>query len=360
MRKKDREVLAVHRSIGVFLMIVLSMSLVTCTEVIDLRIGESNQELVIFGRVTDGTAGNEVEIAFTSTASGEQEPVSGARVSLMEDGQLLGTYTERSPGFYRLELPNDSARTGRTYHLEVAIGTNTYRSTAAVMPDLAAVDSTYIRQGITEVVVNEAGISVERKLIEFVTDTEIVDPDRDYFLKWHLVEAYGYQERIRITPLPRPPCFITNDITGQEVALFDGSSLKVPRIQGQVMSRTEIDTRFAFDYYMTVVQTTVDQSTYDYWNELNLVSNRQGSIFDPPPAPVAGNIANVNDPDEVVLGYFEVARSDTTRVRIRNTDLTFRVFLPCPAAEASREPTSCINCLLIENSTYHRPYYWFD
>jgi len=331
----------------------------TCTEPINIEVGAQEQRVVIFGRVTDGVAGSELSIAITSPGGTEQDPVSGARVSLIEDGEFLAEYTELNPGFYRLNFPKDSAREGRTYHVEIAFGGQTYQSKPAVMPGQAARDSVYFNQGIVEDVVNQAGITVERHLVEFLVDSEVIDPGKEFYLKWYLIEAYGFQERIRVTPRPRDPCFVTNEISGQEIRIFDGSDFGLPRIIGQPMKSVVADRRFAFDYYFSVIQTTMDADAHRYFQRLDEVSNSQGSIFDQAPAPVPGNITNMNDPSQEVLGYFEVVRSDTNRVRIRSNDLDFQVFLPCRPSEFEREPQECVNCLLIENSTHNRPYYWF-
>ena len=337
-----------------------SLGLTACTEVIDLDTGRPRQQLVIFGRVTDGLAGNEVRVSLTSVEGLEPEPVDNAQVWLIEDGEILAEYTERSPGFYRLNLPQDSARTGRVYHIRVrAPGGSVYESTPTVMPAQVAIDSLYFEQGRLEEVVNEAGITVERRLANFKVDSEIVNPGQDFFLKWHLIEAYGFQERIRVTPIPRVPCFITNEISGQQVRLFNGAKLRVPRIIGQPMSRVVIDRKFAFDYYFSVIQTTIDRDTHLYYERLNAVSSTQGSIFDQPPAPLPGNITNIDDPEEEVLGYFEVVRADTSRIRVRNTDLEFRVLLPCPQANFRIEGPECTECLVLTNSSLQRPYYWF-
>jgi hypothetical protein len=333
----------------------------SCSEVIDLKTGDGEELLVIYGKVTDGTAGNELTIALTSTIGNAQEPVSGAQAMLLEDGVRIGFYEERSPGDYRLNLNGDSARAGRRYELSVRLADGTqYKSSPSIMPDLAAIDRPHFDASVVEVEVNQAGLEVERNLIQLFVDTEIVEAERDFFLKWDIIENYSFQERIRVTPVPRPPCFITNNVTGQNVYLFNGAELKVPQIQGQLLSSSEIDSRFAFDYYFSVVQTTMDKSAFEYWELIRDISNSQGSIFDQPPGPVPGNITNVNNPQELVLGYFEVVRSDTSRIRIRGDELDFFISPPCPPLPpGATEPEECVACLLVKNSSYDRPYFWF-
>jgi hypothetical protein len=342
---------------------LLILALCACSEVIDLDTKGVASQLVIYGRITDGTAGNEVSIALTSPFNGEQQPVAEAQVRLIENGQEIASYVEYTPGKYRLTY-SDSARVGRTYQLSVVLQDGrSFLSLPAVMPDQAAEDQLYFDASAVETVVNQAGNTIERNLVQLFTNTRVLDQEKDFYLRWNITEAYVYEERIRPPPPfegPPPPCYITNDITGQQAMLFNGAEIKVPVISDLILSSTEIDSRFAFAYYFSVIQTTMDEAAYEYWKLIDEISNVEGSIFDRPAAPVPGNFRNTTNPDEEVLGYFEVVRSDTSFVRVRSDDIPFFVQIPCPFAERPREPPSCTDCILLDNSSYHRPYYWLD
>jgi len=334
-----------------------------CSEIVDLKTGEQQDQIVIYGKVTDGIAGNELSISLTSNVGGEQQPVDGAQAVLLEDGNPIGNYERYARGKYRLNLNGDSARVGRQYELMITlVDGRQYKSEPAIMPDLAAIDRPRFDASVVDVVVNQAGLQVSRNLIQVFIDTEVIDQERDFYLKWDTFEAYSFEERLRVQvpPVLPPPCYVINETTGQEIYLFNGEDIKVPFIRDQLISSSEIDSRFAFDYYFSIVQTTMDKSAYEYWTLVDEISNSQGSIFDQPPAPVPGNFRNVNVPKEEVLGYFEVVRSDTTRVRVRGDAIPFYISKPCPSIPpGTSEPPECTNCILIKNSTYRRPYYWF-
>lgn len=349
-------------SLLIFKALCLMLIVSSCSEVVDLKTGEGERLLVLYGKVTDGLAGNELFIGLTSDIGATQEPVSGAEATLLQDGVAIAQYTERSPGNYRLDFGGDSARMGRTYELEVSLPDGRqYRSLPTVMPGQVAIDRPRFDASVVEVEVNQAGLEVRRNLIQLFVDTEIINPESDFFLKWDILESYSFQERIRNTPIPPPPCFVTNNTTGQNVFLFNGEDIKVPEIKDQLLSTSEIDSRFAFDYYFSVVQTTMNKDAFEYWKLIGQISNSQGSIFDQPSAPVPGNFRNVSDEKEEVLGYFEVVRSDTSRVRVRGDAIDFYVSVPCPQRPPENtEPRECVACLLIKNSTDVKPYFWFD
>lgn len=339
----------------------MSIIVFSCSDVVDLKTGDGLRSLVIFGRVTDGLAGNEVFVGFTSPFGAEQEGISGAKLSLIENGSVLGDYVDIGNGNYRLDLNGDSARVGRTYELQLELPDGRqYRSLPSVMPGLMAIDTPGFDASVVDVVINQEGLTAERNLVQLLVDTEILDSQKSFYLRWNVFSTYSFQERTRNGGEPPPPCYITNDITGQQALLFDGEELKVDRIREQLLATTVVDTRFAFDYYYTVVQSTMDVAAFEYFSLIDEISNTQGSIFDKPAAAVIGNIRNSNDPEEQVLGYFEVVRSDTTRLRLRADDVPGYIFHPCPLrVDYSEEPLSCLNCLLIKNSTHDRPYFWF-
>ncbi len=343
---------------------LLVLVLCACSEVINLDTEGVAPQLVIYGRITDGKAGNEVSIALTSGFNGEQQPVTRAEVRLIENDREIADYIEFSPGNYRLAY-SDSARLGRTYQLSVELSDGrSFLSLPAVMPDQAAEDQLYFDASVVETVVNQAGTAIERNLIQLFTNTRVLDQEKDFYLRWNITESYSYEERIRPPPNPfegpPPPCYITNDITGQQAILFNGAEIKVPVINDLFLSSTEINSRFAFAYYFSVVQTTMDEAAYEYWKLIDEISNIEGSIFDRPAAPVPGNFRNTANPDEEVLGYFEVVRSDTSFVRILSDDIPFYVEIPCTFANREREPPSCTDCILLNNSSYQKPYYFFE
>lgn len=343
---------------------LLILALCTCSEVIDLNTEGVAAQLVIYGRITDGTAGNDVSISFTSPFNGEQAPVTEAEVMLIENDREIASYVEHSPGNYRLAY-SDSARVGRTYQLSVTLPSGrSFLSLPAVMPDQSAEDQLYFDASAVETVVNQAGNTIERNLVQLFTNTRVLDQGKDFYLRWNITEAYSYEERTRPPPNPfqgpPPPCYITNDITGQQAMLFNGAEIKVPLINDLLLSSTEIDSRFAFAYYFSVIQTTMDKAAYDYWTLIDQISNVEGSIFDRPAASVTGNFRNTANPDEEVLGYFEVVRSDTSFLQLKSDDIPFFIQIPCPFAERLREPRSCTDCILLDNSSYHRPYYWLE
>ncbi len=67
-------------------------------------------------------------------------------------------------------------------------------------------------------------------------------------------------------------------------------------------------------HLIEIQQYSISRQAYQYWNRYKDQQKRTGTIFDPLPAPLLGNVVNLNDPKDIALGFFEVA--SVTRKRI--------------------------------------------
>ena len=356
MRYLKRKYLS-NRGYGFLLVLFL---VVACSEVIDLGGDPSDQFVLVYGRVTDGTAGNEIFISKTSSRSdGPQEPISGAIISLMSEEVVMGRYNELSnrPGEYRLNY-TDSAREGLSYHVVIDLPSGEQiLSEPAIMPGLAARDSLSIIVDLVDFIISEQGFRQANRAAQLYVETKILEREEDFFLKWNIIEHYTALGTPMCCGPPPPPCYIQNDISGQEIRLFNGSELKPEVIPSRLFKNTEIDGRFAFIYYYSVIQTTIDRQAYEYWSQLQEIADLSGFVFDKTVGNIRGNLYYPNNAKKQVFGYFEVAHSDTTRMSTDSDEFSFFLREPCPAVPENFAP-ECGNCLLIENSTNNRPYFF--
>jgi len=333
-----------------------------CAEVIELGSKQTEPSLIVYGRITDGTAGNEITIFESSTRSdGAQEVLSGATIDLLENGGVIAQYEEEhdNPGNYRLVMLNDSAREGRSYQISITLPSGEQvLSKPAVMPGLRARDSIYVEVDLVDVVINQEGIRELRRLSQLLVDTKILEREADFYLRWNVIETYTAVQTPVCCGPPPPPCYVTNDITGQSLRLFNGAQLKPDIIPRQNLANTTVDGRFAFTYFYQVVQSTIDEEAHAYWTKVEEIASLSGSIFDKTPANIVGNLYYPDRPKDPIFGYFEVARVDTTRTWLNSDRFDFFLREPCPAARLDEPPPECGNCLLIENSSHHRPYFY--
>ncbi|HET9826096.1 MAG TPA: DUF4249 domain-containing protein [Chitinophagaceae bacterium] len=93
-------------------------------------------------------------------------------------------------------------------------------------------------------------------------------------------------------------------------------------------------------YYIHVKQIALSHEAYLFYQNLKKNTEQLGTIFDPMPSEVPGNIHCTNDPDEVVIGYVESSEEQDRDIFIRNKDLpmTWISQMGCGETEVQNQP----------------------
>ncbi len=82
--------------------------------------------------------------------------------------------------------------------------------------------------------------------------------------------------------------------------------------------------RLLYKYSILIKQYSLSESAFRFWEKLKRNNQESGGIFDSQPVIVKGNITNINNPKELVLGYFGLSSTQTKRIVVSNVkDLSF-------------------------------------
>ncbi|WP_460880071.1 DUF4249 family protein [Pontibacter rugosus] len=76
---------------------------------------------------------------------------------------------------------------------------------------------------------------------------------------------------------------------------------------------------------LKIYQYSITSEAYDFFRILEQQKESTGTVFDPPPAEVKGNVFNVSDNEEKVIGFFDVAGVSTKEVVILKEDIEYRM-----------------------------------
>jgi len=110
--------------------------------------------------------------------------------------------------------------------------------------------------------------------------------------------------------------FTEDRVTGEEVHFVSQSS-----------------NRLHERYSLLVRQFAMGEAEYQYWQQLQAVSEDVGSLYAPTPQRVRGNLILNNDPDLPLEGYFSVGGAAEKRIFFSRKDFpeirTNRGFIPC-------------------------------
>ncbi len=96
-------------------------------------------------------------------------------------------------------------------------------------------------------------------------------------------------------------------------------------------------------YSINVRQYGLTREAYKYWQIIEKSTQQTGSIFDPQPAQLLGNIHCVSDPNEPVIGYVSASFITEKRIFIDHSQLTDWFFKPsgvvCVMINTFQHPT---------------------
>jgi hypothetical protein len=230
------------------------------------------------------------------------------------------------------------------------------------MPDTAGQVSTHYSFAEEDYVDNEGIISTEY-FMKIFADAELPQSADGSYIQWSINEDFLLSPTDFPDPFGSipPPCFIAQNADPQRITLLRSNDLNTSTLTDQLVASRIVDWSFFERHYFTTYQSSITRDAYDYWKKINVLATQVGSIFDPPPSRVEGNIYSVANPDQYALGYFQAANQTMHRFFTISQDVPFMI--PARSCTYDNRPTNdyphrCLDCTSIINSSYRRPT-WF-
>jgi hypothetical protein len=365
-----------QKSVGRWLgkgLLILCVLLASCVDKIDFPLDRGVEKLIVSGQINNVNEPQYVYLSETTSADREPllsgnyfvindlpRPVSGAQVVLKSELGDSWSYSMIEPGTYELKSFG-GLESGVAYHIEIEVEGRSYRSDPEVFTKLIGTDklSYSFDRGIFK---NQP----ETAFIKIQTEVTLPEQIGGYYLRWDVDEAYYWDLTFFPNPFNRGPgdCYVFAFPDAERITLLNGDLLNRPGgVSTQIVAERIVDQSFLSRHYFNIRHTSISKASYDYWRKVRELVNNTGSVFDTPPAPIRGNISNVNAPDEVVLGYFEVANVNLTRIYTTRADVPFFIEEVCtysPSRRIDDYPLTCLRCSEFKNSTSVTPIWWFD
>jgi len=93
-------------------------------------------------------------------------------------------------------------------------------------------------------------------------------------------------------------------------------------------------------YYIQLRQYSLTQDAYLFYQKLKKNTEQVGTLFDPQPSELEGNIHCINDPAELAIGFIEVSQEQQKELFIHHDDLpiTWLPHIPCLELELENHP----------------------
>lgn len=283
-------------------------------------------KLVIEGIIT--TDAEVQEIVISESSSPEEpmfSPISGCSVWVEDDRGNRFRFSEGLAGHYYGNIKENFMIAGFHYRLSVQTpdGKQYVSNSEELMP-CPPVDSVYYE--LNSKPTNDPQVSEDG--LQFYIDYKGMENSGHYFL-WKLEETYEYHSTWPMTRYRNETgvhqlnkadyssfvCYKTEDI--KDVFIISTLGFTQNSYKNYPLNFVNDHTqRLMFNYSLLVKQYSLTEAAYQYWNNLRK-NNKQGTdIFGKQAALVKGNIYNLNDSSEVVLGYFGVSSVTIKRILV--------------------------------------------
>ncbi|MDX1629424.1 MAG: DUF4249 domain-containing protein [Fulvivirga sp.] len=243
---------------------------------------------------------------------GTRTKLNESLVTLKQFNCFQGTFSffEFISGY---ETPaNFRGEVGSTYTLEIATsGGEIYRSEPQTIKKTVSIDSVHL--SFKEI--PSLNDYQPRSGVEIFSSWQ--DPaEEENFYFWQTDGIY------RIRTLPSGKCCFLDEDGSQDCYIHE------PNVEGNLVAFSDdqvngsfVTKKVAFieddgwrfannrvppvkQYYLELKQYEITEENYKFNQAITTLEEINGEIFDPPPLSVRGNIRNVNDPEDIVIGYF--------------------------------------------------------
>lgn len=298
------------------------------------------------------------------------EVIQGARVTVTDESGNTLEVPLQDNGNYELFFPegnpNFQIAPGKSYQLSVGLPDGRqYQSAFESLEPVPKPDTLTFTVESREFG-NEIGNIVVKEYLDVRIKTPIIKPDGNgkARFKWSMRGVFQFSEPPDFTagvPVPSPKvCYSYEDVNLDKVIIFNGSSSLQDTLDDFQILEKFMDYRFHEGYYLTVFQQSLSPDAYRYWEEIQSLVNVDGTVYDPPPGKIKGNIRNVDDETEEVFGFFYATEERLIRRYIPRGMTSSGRFCPHRITIENLWETQrqCFDCRLRPGSTYDKPDFW--
>ena len=181
--------------------------------------------------------------------------------------------------------------------------------------------------------------------LQFYIDTHSTI-DKDCYFLWTAFETYEYRPDVfleywyirsfyrKAIPEEYPAlCWKTERIF--YIFTYSTKDLQSPNIQYFPLNYTNTETRKLYERYsLYVTQHSISEGAYKYWTKLKEQNVESGSMYTKQPYQVKGNMVNINDEDDLILGYFIASGISRKRIFVNRPILNFNFDVCVPNVSA--------------------------
>jgi hypothetical protein len=362
-----------------------------CVEPYDSPATKNPQDFLVidgFLNTTNGSA--KITIKHSTPLDSDNVPIveTGAMVEIKDDNGNAILLFQTQPGRYeRSGIVYDQQRKYTVYIKTMA--NKEYESAPILLKQTPEIDS------ITW--------ALENDNVEVYVNTHDEANESRYY-KWNAIETFKYHSKYASgfiledgwKVINRPPASQIY-FCWDEQPVYATSIASTTHLIDDVVSKKKIvaipagSLKISSRYSINIQQISLTEEAYLYWKDVQQTSEDLGSLFDPLPGQVVGNIHSLTNPSEPVIGYIGGGSVSEKRLYIDDDELPTRfrnhIYPPClmdtipvRALQSVSNPNAliepvydgltvigylsaappCIDCRLFAGGTTQKPDFWIE
>lgn len=329
-----------------------------CIDPVNFKFNEQVEHLVVEARFTNSPEENYVRLMISQPYELPYNKFEENAVVYVsnEEGEYIPFYYAEAGYYYPVE--GGYGTIGHTYTLHIERDGEIYQSSPVKLLEPVAIDSIYFEYDEQYVVVK--GMREKKFMPGYKVLIDYSDPGGETnFYRWSYQNLYevhtqpwDYQERGCLgcpRPAPKSCCAVCWVNEAEEMFTVSNDRLS----NGKKVVRRSLffipfEKYLNVKYKLSLYQHSITEEAYKFFQAIEEQSGSTGTVFDPPPSEIKGNIFNVNDENEQVIGLFDASSVSEKEITILGKDIPHEL------------PKFIYpdDCLEMENSTTERPADW--
>lgn len=282
--------------------------------------------LVVSGYINNGSDPTEIRLGRTSNLSSSPREImeGGATVIIQSDKNDQYPLTETGEGIYRsAPLVLDNAK---KYRIFISAKGKQYQSEYSKVQQTPDIDSITWKRSTDGVLflasAHDANNLSKYYQWRFEETWEINTPFMstiEYIYEGQLAVGVKFRNADRSPLTGISQCWTT--VTSSILLIGSTEKLTKDIISMPLLQIPPGSEKLASMYSLLVKQYKISERAYNYLALMKKNTEQLGTIFDPQPSLVKGNIICVTDAKEPVVGFIEVAQEKRVRFFLKNTDM---------------------------------------
>ena len=291
-----------------------------CIEPFDPPVSKKEAGFLVvegFLNATDHTVNIKLSRAIPLSEKSTPLPELGATLAIEESSGASYPVQEFGNGFYSASSP--AFTINKEFRLYIRTkGNNEYRSAYVLAKHSPPIDS-------VSWVGEEEGVNIKVSTHD--------DENQTHYYRWEFTETWKYHApyssdwalvegvpHYRSTEELIYTCY--KDERSENILTYGTLGLAADQVsQYELNFIPRFSQKISSQYSILVKQYALGAEAYDYWQQLKVSTENLGGLFDPQPSRVKGNLSNIRNDEEPVIGYFDASGVSQQRIFIKVLDL---------------------------------------